>query len=322
MPKARDLLTLATNYHRALPIRIRHYLNARGISDMVIDFYLLGWNGWRITIPIFNCDGDLMFFKLAKDPDDQLPGPKMMASPGSYAELYGWGQVLSQPSRLVICEGEFDRLVLESNGFQAVTSTGGAGTFREEWAEAFKNISEVYVCFDRDEAGQAGAQRVGQIIPHAKLVVLPEEVGEGGDVTDFFSRLSNTGDDFALLLEQARPADPVPERLNRPGFFQPARPDTPFYQRIEHLKRTVPIEKVVAQYVKLRQSGYTYTGLCPFHKDHNPSLVVYPAGGTFHCFGCRSRGDVISFLMQAEQLTFSQALDSLDRLAFKNDAKS
>jgi hypothetical protein len=44
--------------------------------------------------------------------------------------------------------GEFDRLVLEANGFPAVTSTGGAATFRLEWADAFSNIPEVYVRFD------------------------------------------------------------------------------------------------------------------------------------------------------------------------------
>jgi hypothetical protein len=50
----RDLLQLDTNYHKALPGRIRRYLNERGISDLLIDFHLLGWNGQRITIPIFN----------------------------------------------------------------------------------------------------------------------------------------------------------------------------------------------------------------------------------------------------------------------------
>src|SRR5712692_9837736 len=123
----RDLADLATKYHQALPGRIRAYLNARGIPDLLIDFHLLGWNNWRITIPVFNRQGELAFFKLARDPEDTTPGPKMMTTPGAYAELYGWDQVLKKPAQIVICEGEFDRLVLEARGFFAATSTGGAG---------------------------------------------------------------------------------------------------------------------------------------------------------------------------------------------------
>lgn len=72
----RTLLELAINYHKNLPQRIRQYLNDRGIPDILIDFHLLGWNGWRITIPIFDRDGEVVFFKLAKDPEDKLPGLK------------------------------------------------------------------------------------------------------------------------------------------------------------------------------------------------------------------------------------------------------
>src|SRR5207245_3565977 len=96
----RDPSDLANKYHQALPARIRAYLNARGIPDLVIDFHLLGWNGWRITIPVFNREGELAFFKLAKDPEDKTPSPKMLATPGAYAELYGWDQVLKRPQQI------------------------------------------------------------------------------------------------------------------------------------------------------------------------------------------------------------------------------
>src|SRR5437016_1660134 len=141
MKTQHDLAALAANYHKALPGRIRQYLNNRGITDILIDFHLLGWNGNRITIPIFNRAGEITFFKLAKDPQDQT-GPKIMASPGGYAELYGWSAVLTGPSRIIICEGEFDRLVLESQGFIVATSTAGAGVFRKEWAREFADIRE------------------------------------------------------------------------------------------------------------------------------------------------------------------------------------
>ena len=75
--------------------------------------------------------------------------------------------------------GEFDRLVLESQGFSAVTSTAGALTFRRDWAEALRSIqATLYICFDRDTAGHVGAARVGRLLPEARIVSLPTVIGK------------------------------------------------------------------------------------------------------------------------------------------------
>jgi DNA primase len=309
-----DLLDLAIKYHEELPARIRQYLNDRGIPDAIINSHLLGWNGLRITIPIYDRKGEVVYFKLAKDPEDENPGPKMLASPGTTVELYGWDRVIAQTSPLVICEGEFDRLVLEANGFAAVTSTGGAGTFRSDWAIELEPVKEVYVCFDRDPAGRRGAIRVALMIPHAKLVELPEEVGLGGDVTDFFVALKRSREDFLQLLERAQP---VPPELRIENFRSlPTTPssDSATSQRTERIKREVPIAQVVAHYVHLRVSGQNLVGICPFQEDHIPSLAVYPSTGRFHCYGCQKHGDVISFMREIENLSFGQALDVLEQI--------
>src|SRR5262249_29251751 len=206
-----NLADLARKFHNDLPERIRQYLNGRGIPDEMIDLNLIGWNGWRITIPIFNRDGELVFFKQAKDPEDKNEGPKMIAWPKGHLELYGWENLKDNPSAIIICEGEFDRLVLEANGFKALTSTGGARAFRKEWAKELESTSDVYVCFDNDEAGKNGALRVGQIIRHAKIVELPTEVGKDGDITDYFVRLGRSREDFLKLLQEAKPAPPEQE---------------------------------------------------------------------------------------------------------------
>jgi DNA primase len=304
---------LAEKYHTTLPDEIRAYLHDRGLDDDVIERHLLGWNGYRITIPIFNREGEVTFFKLAKHPLDTRPGPKIMASPGANAELYGWEVLKEQPSQVIICEGEFDRLVLETNGFQAVTSTGGAGSFRSEWAAEFKSIPHVYVCFDRDDAGRRGALRVARMIPHAKLVELPQEVDDGGDITDLFVRLGWRREAFERLLDEATPAPPQPEptRAIKPAKMHSAI--TPLGEQVERIKRATPIEKVVGEYLKLRTSGNNLVGLCPFHEDHTPSLTVYPANSTFHCYGCGKHGDVIKFVQEIERMSFKQALDTLDR---------
>ena len=117
MTPVTNLLAQALEYHRNLPERIRDYLrHARGIADEVIDLHFLGWNGQRISIPIADRYGQVVAFKFAKDPADTTNSPKMLATPGARAELYGWERVLAKPTQIIICEGEFDRLVLESQG--------------------------------------------------------------------------------------------------------------------------------------------------------------------------------------------------------------
>lgn len=309
MPQPTDLAAQATRYHAELPTRIREYLNARGIPDPIVDGHLLGWNGRRITIPIFSREGQFAYFKFARAPGEEHASPKMLASRGSTLELYGWEVVLSKPASIIVCEGEFDRLVLESEGFDAVTSTGGAGTFRPEWAIDFKDIPEVYICLDRDEAGERGALRVARLIPHAKLVTLPPDVGDGGDVTDFFVRLGFGRADFLTLLEKAvSPPAPIYEEPMPPIASSPDR------ERIDRVKKAVPIEEVIGGSVSLRASGGMLVGLCPFHEDHVPSLTVYPRTGTFHCYGCLKHGDVIDFVRYREDLTFKEAMDRLETM--------
>lgn len=303
-----NLLNQALGYHRALPDRIRDYLNARGISNPMIYMYVLGWTGSKISIPITNRNGEVAFFKLRKDPDDPSDGPKMLTSPvGSHAELYGWEQVLAKPESVVVCEGEFDRLVLEAQGFSAVTSTAGAGTFLREWASYFRDIPNVYLCFDNDEAGRNGAARVTALIPYARGVTWPVEIGDGGDVTDFFVQLGKNAEDFRALLQAAQPL-PVRPQVTKSAPSRGA--DT----EIDRVKSSVAIEDIVARYLELTVRGQNYVARCPFHQDRTPSLVVFPATQTFHCFGCRAHGDALTFLMKIENLTFREAFRIFQQL--------
>src|SRR5712671_2641732 len=120
-----DNYQLAMAYHRRLPDRIRDYLHAKGLPDTMICRYRLGWNGERITIPITNRDRQVVFFKLARDPDDTTGAPEMTESIEGAPELYGWERIVFTRQRIVICEGEFDRLLLEAQGIAAISSTAG-----------------------------------------------------------------------------------------------------------------------------------------------------------------------------------------------------
>jgi hypothetical protein len=202
-------------WHVALPTNIREWLQGqRGLSDEVIARAKLGWDGERIVIPVAKADGSWLFAKRRQPPGKEESGPKYQYPQGSKAMLYG-AELLSGVQEVIVCEGELDALILRSRGFVAVSGTGGAGTFPEEWAGMFSSIPKVYVVFDLDDAGKKGSQAVGRLIPHARIVQLPEELGEHGDVTDFFMKAGMAADDFRQLCQKARSMKEIDEAGER-----------------------------------------------------------------------------------------------------------
>ncbi|MBG9944517.1 DNA primase [Brevibacillus formosus] len=80
---------------------------------------------------------------------------------------------------------------------------------------------------------------------------------------------------------------------------------------VNQVRAAVDIVDVVGEYVQLRKSGRAFLGLCPFHSEKSPSFNVNAERQFFHCFGCGAGGDIFSFLMKLEQLTFPEALHKL-----------
>lgn len=80
---------------------------------------------------------------------------------------------------------------------------------------------------------------------------------------------------------------------------------------IELVRERIDMVEVLSRYVALKRSGRNYVGICPFHADSHPSLVVDPERKLFHCFGCGEGGDIFKFLMKIEHLDFGEALERL-----------
>ena len=81
---------------------------------------------------------------------------------------------------------------------------------------------------------------------------------------------------------------------------------------IAEVREKARIDDVVSQYVTLKNAGGgSQKGLCPFHDEKSPSFNVNPARGFYHCFGCNESGDVISFLMKIDGLTFGETVERL-----------
>lgn len=84
---------------------------------------------------------------------------------------------------------------------------------------------------------------------------------------------------------------------------------------VEEIRYRSDIVEVISSYVNLKRAGVNYNGLCPFHSEKSPSFTVFPATRSFYCFGCGAGGDVLSFVMRAENLDFPAALEMLARRA-------
>lgn len=84
---------------------------------------------------------------------------------------------------------------------------------------------------------------------------------------------------------------------------------------VEELKYRNKIDDVISSYVNLKRTGSNKTGLCPFHSEKTPSFTVFTNTETFHCFGCGAGGDVITFIMRAENLEYTAALEFLAKRA-------
>lgn len=83
-------------------------------------------------------------------------------------------------------------------------------------------------------------------------------------------------------------------------------------EKINRIKAQHSIVDVVGKYVKLKRSGSNYKGLCPFHSDTNPSLIVSPDKQIVNCFVCMENAtDVIGFVQKIEKLSFSGTIDKL-----------
>ncbi len=80
---------------------------------------------------------------------------------------------------------------------------------------------------------------------------------------------------------------------------------------IQELIDRLDIIDVIGGYLSLKKRGANYLAKCPFHNEKTPSFTVFPEKNNYHCFGCGAHGNVISFLMQYQGITFPEAVEEL-----------
>ena len=80
---------------------------------------------------------------------------------------------------------------------------------------------------------------------------------------------------------------------------------------IDQILDRLDIVDIIGQRVKLKKTGRTYSGCCPFHQEKTPSFHVYHDKGYYHCFGCQANGNAIRFLMEIDNRNFIEVLKDL-----------
>ncbi|HOD36663.1 MAG TPA: DNA primase [Syntrophales bacterium] len=81
--------------------------------------------------------------------------------------------------------------------------------------------------------------------------------------------------------------------------------------KIEEIRQRADIVGLISEYVALKKAGRNHLGSCPFHKEKTPSFTVNPEKQIFYCFGCGQGGNVYSFLMKINNMTFPEAVRHL-----------
>jgi DNA primase len=84
---------------------------------------------------------------------------------------------------------------------------------------------------------------------------------------------------------------------------------------INRVREANDIVEVISEYLPLKKKGKSYTALCPFHPEKTPSFSVSQERQIYHCFGCGKGGNVYTFLMEHEKLSFYEALKLLAKRA-------
>lgn len=158
----------------------------RGISRATVAMYKLGFDGERLTIPIFE-SGDCVNIR-RHSVKKNTTAPKTISYKPGYGSLKLFPEEHLKEDFLVLCEGELDAILMSQLGYSAITVTGGAASWKDDWTPLFKNKT-VYVVYDIDKAGREGARAICKKLHGTALILkdilLPISSPPNGDVTDY-----------------------------------------------------------------------------------------------------------------------------------------
>lgn len=183
----------------ASSVLLRTMHDSRGLNDATLKRRLIGYDGERYMIPVRDAEGNLVNVRRYKPKSNK---DKMLNWPGYGSANLFLMDNLAHSDLVLLCEGELDALIGEQYGFATVTATAGAGTWQEQWSNAFTGKT-VYVCYDNDPAGDNGGRKVANHLRKvaASVHVMKLPVAAKQDLTDFFVAQGLGKNDLKALME-------------------------------------------------------------------------------------------------------------------------
>lgn len=173
------------------------YLISRGITKKTITKFKLGYENDWISIPHY-VNSQPVSIKYRK-----ISQKKYKRLYGTPSVLFNLDNVNSDLDYIIITEGEFDTIKGIQEGIvNIIGTTTGAESFQDRWCPFLTGFKRIYICFDSDEIGQRGAQKVAEILGLEKCfnIRLPEK-----DLNDYL--LKYTAEDFNKLFKNSKRFD-------------------------------------------------------------------------------------------------------------------
>jgi hypothetical protein len=224
----------------------------RGFSRETVQRWQLGHDGRRYFIPIRDEVGRVVNIR-RYDPNARQSNFKMI----SWREGYGGARIwpfesierAATGAPILLLEGEMDTLLALQLGFNALTVTGGAGTWRSEWNTMLAG-RDVWVCYDIDAAGRAGALRIAhelsRIARSVKIINLPITEPENADFTDYIVSHGHTAEDFYTLVARTPNFQAAEEEPAPPADREPSTLHLSQASRAEHYNQPVRFNVMVS----------------------------------------------------------------------------
>jgi len=205
--QTKSLLEAAVHYADSISDRALGYLAGRGISEETAARYQIGtivdpieghqmYEGW-ISIPYMTALGMCVGFKFRRLDDGK---PKYGSPVGQKSHLYNVIATMSPTKSIVICEGEFDAIVMDANCGVPAVGIPGVAAWKPYYSKLFNGFDVVYIVGDNDvkedgsNPGMEFSRRVAGEVLNSQIVQLPP----GMDITDFY--LANGKDITANLV--------------------------------------------------------------------------------------------------------------------------
>ncbi|RLB44779.1 MAG: hypothetical protein DRH30_00555 [Deltaproteobacteria bacterium] len=185
---------------------MKWFHDKRGFSVATVKRWLLGWDGERVTIPIRDSEGTLINVRRYLRDSKGAQGKMLSLAQGTGAAVL-WPTKPLEGTEIIMVEGEWDAMLMHQQGFtNTMTVTSGAGTFKPDWVDLFKD-KNVVVMFDNDDAGRKGAIRVAGMLSGVATTSTLQVTGlpDKGDVTDFFVEQQRDADELRTALLDATP---------------------------------------------------------------------------------------------------------------------